>query len=108
MKRTPKGARAVVDALIQEIEALVKRGGVRAEDAYALLHKTIDQLPPLARCVLRPEAEITTKKNRFRPKYRFRQIRLFSASSTQNDFPYEHAASNVAQVEFSKSKDIAF
>jgi hypothetical protein len=42
---------------VQEIEGLVRKGGVRADDVFALLHRAIDGLPAEDRRALRPEAE---------------------------------------------------
>ncbi|ONG54037.1 hypothetical protein BKE38_11215 [Pseudoroseomonas deserti] len=45
MPQSAQAAKTAIDALVQDIEGLVQRGGVRAEEAFALLHRAIDQPP---------------------------------------------------------------
>ena len=57
MTEPSNAARAAVEALVLEIEALVRKGGVRREEAFDLLQRAIDRLRVEDRSVLRPVAD---------------------------------------------------
>ncbi|WP_131829491.1 hypothetical protein [Teichococcus deserti] len=50
-------ARGVVEALVREIESMVASGRISTKDAFPLLHRAIDHLPPQDRRLLRLEVQ---------------------------------------------------
>ncbi|WP_159996804.1 hypothetical protein [Roseomonas sp. 18066] len=69
MASSVKVARATIDALVLELEALVAGGCVLPEEVFDLLHRAIDHLPVQDRCILRPEAEKVSRGRRRMREY---------------------------------------